>query len=46
MSKHSDRQHEHHEEERLQDTFLSSMAIGAVILAIWAAVFVVYLNRL
>lgn len=34
------------EEENLKDTFLSSIAIGVIILLIWFWIFGVYLNRL
>ena len=37
---------ERNEEERLQDTFISSFMIGAIILVIWLAVFLVYVSRL
>jgi len=42
MSKH----HGEQEDEQLQDTFIASFAIGVIIVAIWLAVFFVYLSRL
>ncbi|MBN2982263.1 hypothetical protein [Cohnella algarum] len=34
------------DEEKLQDTFVTSIVIGLIILAIWFSIFFVYLDRL
>lgn len=42
----SDRQIHQDEEEHLQDSFIMSFIVGAIILAIWLSVLFVYINRL
>jgi|GEM_PF-2032411 len=46
MVKETNRQEGHEEDENLQDSFVSAIIIGLLILAMWLWIFFVYLDRM